>query len=76
MSKENKPCYKCERRQVTIEYNCHSHCPDFLGLKEEDMARAELIRKKKAEEAAITEFRIQSMARVTRDKKKQNAWKG
>lgn len=76
MSKENKPCYKCERRQVTSEYNCHSHCPDFLGLKEEDMARAEAIRKKKAEEAEITEFRIQSMTRVTRNIKRQNAWKG
>jgi hypothetical protein len=76
MCKESKPCYKCERRHVTSEYNCHSHCPDFKELKDEQTARAEVIRKKKAEEADITDFRIQSMARVTRDKSKQNAWKG
>jgi hypothetical protein len=76
MSKENKPCYKCERRQVTSDYNCHSHCPEFKELKDEQTARSEAIRKKKAEEVEITEFRIQSMARVTRNIKRQNAWKG
>jgi hypothetical protein len=76
MSKENKPCYKCERRQVTSEYNCHSHCPDFLGLKEEDMARAEAIRKKRNEEAIVNEVRARSIQKTLKEKRKPIMWKG
>jgi hypothetical protein len=72
----NVPCYGCEKRRAENGYNCHSDCPDYKAFKEEQTNRAESIRKKKAEEADITDFRIQSMARGTRDKSKQNAWKG
>lgn len=76
MAENKKPCLGCTRRKVTRDYNCHSHCPDFLGLKEENDARAEVIRKKKAEESMIDEVRFETMNKVKRVKKIQTAWKG
>lgn len=76
MAENKKPCLGCTRRKVTRDYNCHSHCPDFLGLKEENDARAEVIRKKKAEEAMIDNVRFETMNKVKRVKKIQTAWKG
>lgn len=73
---ENGPCYKCEKRCVTHEYNCHSHCPEFKKIKDMEQQKAEIIKKKRAEEADVTDLRIRSMNRITRDTKKQNAWKG
>lgn len=29
----NSPCYKCENRKVTTEYNCHSHCDAYEDYK-------------------------------------------
>lgn len=74
--REEDPCYGCERRYSESKYNCHSECPDYLAIKEKKRARAELIRKKKAEEGLVTDLRIRSLARLSRDKRKQNAWKG
>lgn len=72
MSKRN-PCYGCERRKVTREYNCHSHCPDYIGLKEEAAAKASAIKKKKRQEAMVTSVRLESIRKSAR---KQNVWKG
>lgn len=75
MVENKKPCFGCTKRQVTRDYNCHSHCPDFLGLKEENMARAEVIRQKKAEETMMIDVREKSIKRIAKDKKKTYAWR-
>lgn len=74
--REDDPCYGCERRYGDSKYNCHSDCPDYLAKKEGRRARAELIRKKKAEDALLTDFRIKSMTRISKEKRKQGTWKG
>lgn len=74
--REDDPCYGCERRYGDSKYNCHSDCPDYLAIKEKKSARAELIRKKKAEDALLTDFRIKSMTRISKEKRKQGTWKG
>lgn len=74
--REDDPCYGCERRYSESKYNCHSDCPDYLAKKEKKNARAELIRKKKAEDALLTDFRIKSMTRISKEKRKQGTWKG
>ena len=76
MGKNDKPCYKCPRRQVTREYNCHSHCPDFKKIKDEDMERAELIRQKRSEDALIVDTRMKAIRKASRKTNIQNAWKG
>lgn len=76
MGENKKPCLGCTRRKVTQDYNCHSHCPDFLGLKEEDLARAEVIRKKRAEEHLTIDTRAESIRKYQKKKRTQNAWKG
>jgi hypothetical protein len=77
MAENKKPCLGCTRRKVTQDYNCHSHCPDFLGLKEEDLARAEVIRQKKAAEADVNGVRIKSIRKSQREKESQKChWKG
>lgn len=77
MGENKKPCLGCTKRQVTRDYNCHSHCPDFLGLKEEDAARAEVIRQKKAAEADVNGVRIKSIRKSQREKESQKChWKG
>lgn len=74
---ENKPCYMCVDRRVTSDYNCHSHCERYLGNKEKNDAKTEIIRKKKAEEREVTDVRIRSIIKVTKDPtvNKQGAWK-
>lgn len=76
MVENKKPCLGCTRRKVTRDYNCHSHCPDYLGIKEEDMARAEIIRKKKAEDAEFVEMKIRAVNKTTGKQHKQSIWKG
>lgn len=75
MVKNKKPCLGCTKRQVTRDYNCHSHCPDFLGLKEEDAARAEVIKQKKAVESMMIDVREKSIKRTAKDKNKTYAWR-
>lgn len=29
------PCYKCERRNATTSYNCHSDCEDYKQYRAE-----------------------------------------
>lgn len=31
----NSPCYKCEKRKVTADYNCHTDCPDYAEYRRE-----------------------------------------
>lgn len=71
-----KSCFGCEKRIATSEHNCHSDCPDYKAFKEEQTERAETIRKKKYEEALVTDTRARSMERTTREKRTQSAWKG
>lgn len=76
MCKELNPCYNCNRRRATSEYNCHSDCPDYKEYKEKLSDRANVIRHKKADEAMVTDVRIRSMQRTSGDKRRQGAWKG
>ena len=29
------PCYKCPKRKVTKDYNCHSHCKEYQEFVED-----------------------------------------
>lgn len=31
----DSPCYNCDRRVATSEYNCHSDCEDYANYKKE-----------------------------------------
>lgn len=74
MEVNKNPCLGCARRNVTRYYNCHSHCPDYLGLKEENEARAEMIRKKKEEESLAITAHAASVRKHQKKKGAQNAW--
>lgn len=60
---KNVPCYGCERRSAT----CHSSCEDYKVYKQEREAQAEMIRKNKQEDNMVTEIRIRSILRNTKD---------
>lgn len=70
MCKESDPCYGCERRCVKSGYNCHSDCPDYKDYKQEAEKRAELIRKKKAEESLFIDTRLKAIRKT----QKKNKW--
>ena len=70
------PCYGCEKRCVTSEYNCHSDCPDYAEYHQANIARAENTRKIKAEESAIIETRLTAMHRTSKKPRKDTPWKG
>ncbi|MBQ2390914.1 MAG: hypothetical protein II306_04015 [Clostridia bacterium] len=74
MCKENDPCYGCTKRSVTSEHNCHSDCPEYKIFRDAKNERNETIRKKKAEEAMMTDVRIRSIERTT--KPITTKWKG
>lgn len=78
MIDKNVPCYNCDKRSATSEYNCHSDCPDYKAYKQAREDKAEAIRKCKAEDNMVKEVRIRAMLRHTKDvnANKQNAWKG
>lgn len=70
------PCYGCEKRRAENGYNCHSDCPDYKVYKQKREDRAEMIRKKRAEEAMVNSVHIKA---VRKQKKKNDAvkyWKG
>lgn len=61
---KNSPCYKCEKRKVTADYNCHTDCPDYAEYRREiDEA------KKSKGENVYVNYMINS---VQRRKKKKN----
>lgn len=74
MCKEKDPSYGCGKRSVTIEHNCHSDCPEYKIFRDAKNERNEAIRKKKAEEAMMTDVRIRSIERTT--KPITTKWKG
>lgn len=77
MCKESDPCYKCERRQVTSTYNCHSHCPEYKKWADKIASENELVRRKKAVEADVNSVRIKSIRKSQREKEAQKCrWKG
>ena len=71
---KNVPCYMCERRKPL----CHSSCEEYMAYAQARVDKADMIRKQKADEAMLTEVRLNSIQRSIKDKsvKKQNAWKG
>lgn len=69
------PCYRCERRCVTSDYNCHSDCPDYKEYADAIAERRDTIRKKRAEESLVNETRFKSMERLG-FKQTQSAKKG
>jgi hypothetical protein len=74
MCKESDPCYGCERRVVTTEYNCHSHCKEYAEYKQKLKDKSKAIREKRIEEGIITEYVVSSAARASHKKNTQNAW--
>lgn len=70
------PCHGCGKRCVTSEYNCHSVCPDYAEFHQDNITRAENIRKIKAEESAITELRLTALHRTSKKPRKDTPWKG
>jgi hypothetical protein len=78
MAKDNSPCYKdgvdCPKR--TVHPNCHSTCPEYKKYSDGLTAKNEFIRKKKAEDAMVTETRIKARTRTSGTKLKQGVWKG
>ena len=76
MCNEIQPCYACERRCVTSTFNCHSNCPDYKAYHDKSVERSEIIRKKRAEDRDITDFRIKSVIKTSGKQHKQSLWKG
>lgn len=80
MIDKSVPCYNegkgCDRRRVTSEYNCHSDCPDYKNYHDKRSAKLELISKKRAEDAMITDVRMRSIEKTTRNKTTQGCGKG
>lgn len=76
MCKESDPCYGCTKRVATKEYNCHSHCPEYLALKAEKATKAMVIKTNKGNEALFMNTRIRQMRKSTNKKHGQSAWKG
>lgn len=74
MCKEKDPCYGCTKRSVTSEHNCHSDCPEYKIFRDGLDEHNEMIRKKKAEEAMMTDVCIRSIERKT--KPITTKWKG
>lgn len=74
MRKESDPCYGCSKRSVTVEHNCHSDCPEYKIFRDGLDEHNEMIRKKKAEDAMITDVRIRSFEKTT--KHITTKWKG
>ena len=74
MAKINKnvPCYGCERRSP----QCHGSCEDYKAYAQERADRAEIIRKKRADEAMVDAVRFQTIKKVSNKANKQTAWKG
>lgn len=77
MNPKSDPCYGCTKRCVAKGYNCHSDCPEFAKASAKKKARKDIIRKKKAEEAMVTEVFINSIKRKQKDVNcnKQIAWR-
>ena len=56
------PCYGCEKRHS----GCHSECESYKEYHDKRTAKCELLSKKRAEEAMITDTRIKSMNKLLR----------
>lgn len=71
------PCYLCEKRNVTKDYNCHSDCPDYADYCKRREDRAETIRKARAEECMMAEMRIASIIKNKKDvnSNRQRPWR-
>lgn len=61
----NSPCYKCEKRKVIADYNCHTDCPDYADYRRE----IDEFKKSKGENVYVS-YIINSMQR--RRKKKND----
>lgn len=78
MIRDDCPCYKggkdCPKR--TVHPNCHSTCPDYKEFHDKNTEEREAIRRKKAEEAMLTDAHIRAIKRVQKNKSKQTVWEG
>lgn len=54
------PCFNCERRKVTEDYNCHSDCPDYIDFK----AKLDRVRGEKRVHNDISSSVIESIKRI------------
>ena len=76
MCKESVPCYGCEKRRAVNGYNCHSDCPDYKAYHERNAERAEIIRKKKAEEKDYVDMKLRVVNKALGKKHMPGYWKG
>lgn len=78
MDKRGNPCYMCEKRWATSKDSCHSSCEAYKAFKQKRADQSRVICKKRADEAMITEVRIRSIQKTTKDTtaRKQSIWKG
>ena len=67
MSKTD-PCYKCTRRKVTLDYNCHSHCPDYAKMVADNEKRKQYARKKVGEYESYLSNVINKRRRIRNEK--------
>jgi hypothetical protein len=64
---KNSPCFKCEKRKVTADYNCHTDCPDYAEYRREI---AEV--KKKNDDSIFVNYMITSIQRRRKKKNEKN----
>lgn len=72
----NKPCYGCDKRVATSEYNCHSDCPEYLACSKANRERLDLISRKRDEDAMIYEVKVRGISKVAKKKRTKGFWKG
>jgi hypothetical protein len=67
------PCYNCDKRSAS----CHSSCEDYRAFTQARADRAKVIQKQKAEDRMVTEVRIRSIIKTTKEitVNRQRAWK-
>ena len=65
----NKPCYGCNKRVATSEYNCHSDCPEYLACSKANRERLDLISRKRDEEAMIYEVKVRGISKIAKKKR-------
>ena len=72
MGNNNKaPCYGCERRDA----HCHSSCEDYKKFSKSRGEELSLLRKKRADDAMMTDVKMRSIEKSTREKLKQGCRK-
>jgi hypothetical protein len=63
---KKRPCYKCNRRRVTSDYNCHTDCPDYGADIRADRELDEQINRKRNEDYMMYEVKLKGIKKSER----------